>query len=87
MVLVTRPNVLTVLLEYIDLVNLSGNIRQSSITLTEETPFNASLQYHPYNELPYYIAHAQIITMWSLGGVFTYYAGIMLDAILYLLCS
>ena len=37
--------------------------------------------------------HVQIITMQTLGGVgsmhknFTYYAGIILDAFLYLLCS
>ena len=45
MLISTRPSVLTVLLEYIDLFNLSGNIKQTSITLTEETPFNALLRY------------------------------------------
>ena len=49
----TRPSALTVLLKYTNLFNQSDNIKQTYITLTEETLFNALLQYHPYNELPY----------------------------------
>ena len=68
------------------------------ITLTKETSFNSSLQYHLHNELSsaqwviIIIDHVQIIAMGTLGGVcaickdFNYYASIMLDAFLYLLC-
>ena len=87
---------MTVLLEYIDNFNLSGNIsnKHPSLTLTEETPFHELLQYHrsPIQRITI-LAHVQIITMRALGSdcairiLFTYYAGILLDAFLYLLCS
>ena len=37
-------------------------MKQTSITLTEETPFNVLLQYHPYQKITL-LARVQIITM------------------------
>ena len=79
---------LTVLLEYIDLFNLNGNIKQTSITLTEGTPFNAMLHFHqaPVQQITI-LAHVKIANNTAVTrrsrrtqcAFFTYYAGIMLE--------
>ena len=66
MLILTRPNVLTVLLGVYQSF-LGGNIKQTSITLTEENTIQYIATISPIQRITM-LAYVQIIIMRSLGG-------------------